>query len=205
MAYLHAVVNYLFSRYRDVDGTIVMNGGATDIFKPYKRTEAEEIKKWIFFTIGKSVHFSKVKKHWKFVVRPKSLTTVENLLNFAETIDLSTPPTSRRSRSGNNTLIFCEATRSARIHRLVREIPRLKKAKIIAIDFDSSTRRYDLDTIKKNERDFLRLELAALQDPTRLMSLRNFAKEKLRIMRTFSPEEAHKRLPEILDNLFHKI
>ncbi len=186
-AYLHPVVNYLFSRYCDATGTIVMNGGATDIFKPYKRTEAGEMKKWLkekIDEIGRSAQ----KVNWRILARPKALTTVENLLGFTR-------------RGSKNILIFCEATRAPRIRRLVREIPSLHRAKIIAIDFDTSPRRYDLKTIKKSERDFLRLELAAITDPHKLKRLRKFAQKKLRLMRQYSPEEAHRRLPEILEQL----
>lgn len=198
-AYLHPVVNYLFRHHRNTNGTIVLNGGATDIFKPYKRTEAGEMKKWLQKKVDEIRWPSQnvnngILDGWQVLAKPKALTTVETLLNFAKT-DM---------KGLSDILIFCEATRAARIRRLVREIPSLRSAETIPIDFDTSPRRYDLETIKKNERDFLQLELAALHNPTGLKSLRTFAQEKLRLMRQYTPEEAHRRLPEILKQLHSK-
>ncbi len=201
-AYMHPVVNYLFSHFCDANGTIVVNGGATDIFKPYKRTEAGEMKKWLTEKIDE-IGRSAQKINWRILARPKALTTVETLLKFADILRSSTR--SARSDSKNDViLIFCEATRANRVRHLAREIPTLQRAKIIPIDFDMSVRRYDLEAIKRSERDFLRLELAAIDDPAGRKSLRNFAKEKLRIMRTYSPLEAHRQLPEILEKLHVK-
>jgi hypothetical protein len=198
-AYLHPVVNFLFERYRDAEGKIIVNGGATDLFRPYRRTEAGEMKKWLSAQIDK-MRRPEVFINWGIVEKPRSLTTVENLLNFDEAIRAG----SRDPAYTADLLIFCEATRAARIRRLVRGIPKLHHARVIPIDFDTSPRRYDLAAIKKNERDFLRLELAAIHDPTRLKSLRKMAQEKLRLMRRYTPEEAHRRLPEILNRLNQK-
>jgi hypothetical protein len=179
-AYLRQVVNELFDRYK-TSGTIVLNGGRTDLFKPYRRTEAGEMARW--FTRN-------APRPWKIVAKPKSLTTVENLLNV-----------SAEARTKNEMLSFCEYTRAPRIRRLIREIPKLRRAKVIAIDFDGSPRRYEPMRTRQSEKEFLQLELAALRDQKSLAHLRQFAKKKLAIMRQYSPEEAHRRLPQILEQL----
>ncbi len=191
-AYLHAVVNALFVRHGDDAGTIVLNGGATDLHPPHARTEAGEMKRWLVAhktLMSRSAH----QRPWKILAKARSLTMVENLLNFAPLV-----------KGAADVLIFCEATRAPRVRRLAREIPALRQAKIIAIDFDTSPRRYNLEEITRQEKRFLALELPALADARALARLRSFAKEKLRLMRQYSPEEAHRRLPEILAMLENK-
>jgi hypothetical protein len=82
MAYLHAVVNRLFVNHRDDPGTIVVSGGATGLVKPYRQTEAGEMARWM----GEKIGNLKL-GNWKLVADGKALTTVENLLNFAATVD----------------------------------------------------------------------------------------------------------------------
>lgn len=188
MAYLHAVVNRLFVDRRGESGTIVVSGGATDLVRPYRRTEAGEMAGWLKGKIGNL----KIRK-WKLIRDAKALTTVENLLNFVNVFD-----------ERGDVLIFCEATRAPRIRRLAREIPALRCAKIIAVDFDASPRRYNLDAIRKHEKVVLGLELPATKDPVALARVRKLAKEKLRLMRQYSPEEAHRRLPEIYARLLRE-
>jgi hypothetical protein len=69
------------------------------------------------------------------------------------------------------------------------------------VDFDASARRYTPIRTKELEQNFLRMELAAIDNPIALKKIRAFMKEKLAIMRKYPAEQAHRRLPEILEKL----
>jgi len=183
-AYLHPILNRLFDLYHGVSGTIVLSGGPTDLFPPYRRTEAGEMAKWLRWTRAAR------QEAWDVVLERHSLTTVENLLNFVPKIS-----------EARDILVFCEKTRARRIHCLIREIPALHQAKVVAIDFDVSPRRYDQAATKQRERTALQLELSAIKNPHALAHVRKLAKEKLRLMRQYPPEEAHRHLSEIYAKL----
>lgn len=181
-AYLHAVANWLFSHYDGRPGTIVPDGGPTDLFPPRSRTEGREIARWL--RANEAVRNNR----WAVRPRSKSLTTVENLLNFV--------PAARSHRG--DIVIFCEYTRGARVRRFARTIPELRRAKVVPIDFDVSARRYAPDRTRLQEREVERLERRAIDDPKALAFIRKVAKEKIRLLRQYPPEEAHSHLPEIL-------
>ena len=181
-----------------------MNGGLTDCYKPYRRTEAGEMARWFrdkITSVGSDARLStealaKVDKgvmRWQIVSCPSSLSSVENLLNFKPFV-----------HSGSDIIIFCEKTRTSRIRKLAKQISAQRKFTIVPIEFDGSPRRYQPIRNKQSERDFLRMELAALKNKKDLEKLRAFMKEKLRLMRHYSAAEAHRRLPEILEKLHEK-
>lgn len=190
-AYLIACFNCLFDHHQNDRGVIVLNGGPTDCYKPYRRTEAGEIAKWLQ---KKKIAVEKLtgkKLPWKIISKPKSLSSVENLLNF-------------KPLAQGTKIIFCEQIRSPRIKKLANKIFG-RQTKIIPIDFDASARRYSPLRTKQSEQDFLRMELRAVNDPNALKTIRNFMKKKLTIMRRYSAKEAHRRLPEILEQLHQEL
>ena len=188
-SYLTQCANWLYDHHHNDDVVLIMNGGATDCHKPYKRTEAGEIKKWLNHKLQEiNKHLDK-KLSWKVVAKPKSLSSVENLLNLKSSIGQT------------EVLIFCEKTRAPRIKKLSQKIFGKKKIKIIPIDFDGSARRYVTEQTKQSEKDFLHMEARAATDATELKRLRAFMKKKLSIMREYSAKKAHERLPQILEKL----
>lgn len=186
-AYLTACFNRLFDLYQNNRGIIVLNGGPTDCYKPYQRTEAGEMAKWFREKKTEVEKTTGKKLRWKIISRPKSLSSVENLLNF-------------RPLAAGEKIIFCEHTRAPRIKKLADKIFG-RRIKIIPIDFDASERRYTPIRTKASEQDFLRMELTAIGDPKAMAKLRAFMKKKLAIMRQYPAEEAHQRLPQILEKL----
>jgi hypothetical protein len=184
-AYLHLAVNWLFARYDGAPGTIVPDGGPTDLFPPRKRTEGREMARWL--RANEAVQ----KNRWRVRPRSKSLTTVENLMNFA----------SVAAKTDGDVVVFCEATRAARARRFARAIPALRRARIVGIDFDVSPRRYATRRTRRREREVGRIEFQAITSPTALAFVRSAAKEKLRLLRQYPPEEAHRHLPEIMERL----
>lgn len=188
-AYLHPVINYLFDRYRDARGVIVASGGPTDLAKPYRRTEASEIKRWIASHL-KSMPKTTRPSAWRVAAETRSLTTVENLLNFVPYLG-----------DAADVVVFCEHTRAARVRTLARAIPALRAARVVGIDFDASPRRYSPAAAAEAERASLRVERAAVSDPRMRARVRAFAQEKLRRMHQYDPTEAHRHLPDILREL----
>lgn len=186
-AYLTTCFNKLFDLYQNYSGTIVVNGGLTDCYKPYKRTEAGEMAKWLRYKKLEVEKLTNQSLAWQIISRPKALSSVEDLLSF-------------KPLAKDKKIIFCEKIRLPRIKKLAKKIFG-KTVKIIPIDFDGSSRRYTPVRTKQSEQDFLCLELAAINNPKALLKLRNFMKKKLKIMRQYSAEEAHRRLPKILEQL----
>ena len=60
---------------------IIFCGGKTDIFKPYKRNEAEEMRKFFTAMINQRPFLKSITKNWLFIVEKESLSTLENLIN----------------------------------------------------------------------------------------------------------------------------
>lgn len=165
-AYFVQIVNWLWERHRAHEVTIVPCGGKTDMRRPYRRTEAGEMTRWLrsrIATLG-------LASHWR--VRPiaTELTALENMLAAAK-------------RFPKETIVyFCEWTRLKKMRTLAARIFG-KRATVIGIEFDGSPPRYDARGRRALEREDLRYSLAALEDPAWRQVLRAAAEEKIRILR----------------------
>ncbi|MFH1404847.1 MAG: hypothetical protein ABIH21_01990 [Patescibacteria group bacterium] len=191
--YLTVCVNKLFSTHRYDSGYIILSGGKTDCFKPYRRTEAGEMKKWIKKKIIQIEKATKEKLSWKIILDKKALTTVENLLFLKQFINKTTKI---------KPIIFFEYSRTDKIRKLVKTIFQ-DKTELYPIDFDGSSIRYCGLYSNDLNKQIIALELLAAKDKKALMTLQHFAQKKLSIMRQYSSKQAHKKLPEILEAL-HK-
>jgi len=110
-AYLTACFNHLFKNLRDKPGKIIVNGGPTDCYKPYRRTEAGEMAKWLKKKKTEVEKLTSQKIPWQIISRPKSLSSAEDLLNF-------------KPLASGQKIIFCEHTRAPRIKKLAAKILR---------------------------------------------------------------------------------
>ena len=72
-AYLSLCFNALFEKYQDARGTIVLSGGATDCFRPYRRTEAHEMRRWFQHQKALTEKIIKKELRWKLVEDRKAL------------------------------------------------------------------------------------------------------------------------------------
>lgn len=187
-AYLVGVTNWLFEHYKDAAGRIVVDGGPTDIAPPFKRTEAGEMARWFTKRLADIKAWTGTILPWKVIPRSKSLSSVENLMNF-------------KPLAVGELIIFCEFTRVSRIRKLAKGVFGKRPIKVVPIDFNGSPLRYCPMRDKKEEAAFLRFELKAIHDPATFRILRRSMKEKLAIMRQYDREEAHRRLPEIFKKL----
>lgn len=176
-AYLVQVLNWLWERHRTHAITIVPCGGKTDMRRPYRRTEAEEIAKWLrprIVGLG-------LASRWR--VRPiaTELSALENMLAAVK-------------RYPNDAIVyFCERTRLRKMRALVERVLGAR-ATVVGIEFDGSAPRYNVKGRIALEREDLRYSLAALEDPVWRRMLRAAAEEKIRVLRKMPP---HVRATEV--------
>lgn len=165
-AYLVQAVNWLWERHRTHAVTIVPCGGKTDMQRPYRRTEAGEMVKWL----APRIRALGLASTWRVQPIATELTALENMLAAA-----------KRYPRGP-IVYFCEWTRLRKMRALAERIFG-KRATVIGIEFDGSTPRYDLRERIGLEREDLAYSLAALEDPAWRRVLRAAAEEKIRVLR----------------------
>jgi hypothetical protein len=179
--YLHTAFNsvYEMSIRDELEPIIIFSGGKTDMFKPYRRTEAGEMSKF-FKSLAKRPMISKVTKSWKYESEVRALSSLENLI-FARDLLKKYP----RARSG--TIVF-EQTRSKRIHTLAKQVfAKYDELKFIPIEFDISAARYDLDLIDKKEAFALKMDLWSLESPKNLKLHHEIFEDKIKTLRRAGP------------------
>jgi len=179
--YLKMVFNkiYSFVVKNKIDKPIIITcGGKTDMLKPYKRTEADEMIK-LFSTLIKERPFLKLMtKNWLFIPENKSLSTLENLLNSNKIIQ-------KRKIKKANFFIFCEQTRERRIKILAKKIlDKNYNFLVVPIDFDVSANRYlPIEYLAKKENVELKHSLWALQSPENLKKHHKVFEDKFEYLR----------------------
>ena len=176
----HFYLNMVFNKIWDISSSsnskplIIATGGKTDCFKPYKRTEAQEIIKYLKSLAKRS--FVKAKtKSWKFIPENKSLSSLENIIFCKKILD--------NLPSHGPVYIFCEQTRARRVTKIAKKL--LKKSfKLIPVDFDVSLNRYhDPEFLNKKEKTELQHVNWALNNPENLKKHHKFFKEKIEFLR----------------------
>lgn len=179
--YLKTVFNRIFGitqKNNSVNPLIILSGGKTDCFKPYRRTEAGEMKRF-FATLAKQNRMVKeIIKQWRFVLETRALSTVENFINSKNII-------SDRGLSKGAIVVFCEQTRQKRVTALIKRIfGKGFKLNIVPVDFDTSSNRYlDKTFIEKKERISLQQALQALKNPKQFEKYHAMFVKKARCLR----------------------
>ena len=178
--YLKMVFNQIYNLVikKNIDNPVIIcSGGKTDIYKPYKRTEGEEMIR-LFKQIAKRPFLKEITKDWLFIPEKTSLSTVENFLNCGVILK-------KKRIQRANLFIFCEKTRERRIKRLAKEVlDKNYNFQILPIDFDISENRYlDHKFLKKKERLVLKHDLWALQSPENLKKYHKIFEEKFDFLR----------------------
>ncbi len=182
--YLKMVFNqiYGFVTNNNINNPIIIcSGGKTDVYKPYKRTEGEEMIR-LFRQIAKRPLLKRATKDWLFIPEKTSLSTLENLLYCTAILK-------KKRIQKANLFIFCEKTREKRINRLTKEtLDKNYNFQLIPIDFDVSENRYlDSKFLQKKERLVLKHDLWALQRPENLKKYHKIFKEKIEFLRKAGP------------------
>ena len=161
---------------------IIFCGGETDMHKPYKRNEADEMIKFFNQMIRQRPFLNSITKNWLLLSEKESLSTLENLINSKKIID-------KRKFKNAGTSILCEYTREKRIKTLAKKIFGADhKLKVIPIDFDVSANRYlSPDFLVKKEKIELNHSLWALKDPKNLKKHHEVFMEKIEYLRKAGP------------------
>jgi hypothetical protein len=167
-AYLVQVFNHLWRSYGDARLTLIPAGGKTDLFPPYKRTEAGEMVRWL------KPRIKKLKLKWD-IKTCGALTALENMLAVKRLVG---------NASG---IYFCELSRRAKTQRLAREVFG-DKLRVSGIEFDGSAPGYDLKTRRAMERLDVRYGLLALKDPAWRKKLEQAARLKIETLRKTNPQ-----------------
>jgi hypothetical protein len=165
-SYLGQIFNYLWDRYRGRSLVIILCGGNTDMYQPYRKTEAGEMASWFDRKIGQLG----LAKKWKIKQVSQTLSTLENLL------------AAKRIVGGKHALYFCEKTHQPKAQKLGSEIFG-KRILVIPIDFNTSLPRYDLATRQAMDAEDLKFSLRALKDPAWRRQLNNANREKIKVLR----------------------
>lgn len=179
--YLKMVFNkiYSFAIKNKIDQPIIITcGGETDMLKPYKRTEANEMIKLFSAFIEERPFLKPMTKNWLFIPENKSLSTLESLLNSNKIIQ-------KRKVKKANFFIFCEQTREKRIKVLAKKIlDKNYNFQVVPIDFDVSANRYlPIEYLAKKEGAELKHSLWALQSPENLKKHHKVFEEKFKYFR----------------------
>lgn len=162
-AYLVQVFNYLWRKYGDTRLTLIPAGGKTDLFPPYKRTEAGEIARWL------KPRVKKLKLEW-------------NIKTCGAPMALGNMLAIKRLVGNASGVYFCELSRVVKMRRLAREVFG-DKVRVIGIEFDGSAPGYDLKTRRAMERLDVRYGLLALKDPEWRKKLEQAARLKIKTLR----------------------
>jgi hypothetical protein len=179
--YLKMVFNKIYDfslQNQHKKSLIICCGGETDMIKPYKRNEADEMIKFFTEFIRQRPFLNPITENWLFISENKSLSTLENLLNGKKIIE-------KRKIKKANFFIFCEQTREKRIKVLVKKIfNKNYNFQIVPIDFDVSANRYlPPELLAKKEKAELEHSLWALRSNENLKKHHEVFIEKIEYLR----------------------
>lgn len=188
--YLSIAFNQIFDVAGGEKANILFCGGPTDCFRPYKRTEAEEMAKLFKSLAGRS-EVKKQTKKWKYVLLSKTVCGLENILYTVGYLKKNNRSVDAHDKIKKaQVIIFCEQTRSSRIRRLVNygqkhdKLLRGIKFGVTPIDFDLSSNRYlDKKFIFKREGHDFDMEFDAIQSREALLAWRQWHLKKLEYFR----------------------
>ncbi|MDO8425501.1 MAG: ElyC/SanA/YdcF family protein [bacterium] len=157
---------------------IIFCGGETDVIKPYRRNEADEMIKFFTTLIKERPFLKSLTQNWLFLSEKESLSTLENLINSKKII-------SKRKIKKANFYVFCEQTRQRRIKLLAKKIfDKNYNFLVVPIDFDVSANRYlPAEYLAKKESTELKHSLWALQSPENLKKHHKVFEEKFEYFR----------------------
>lgn len=180
--YLRTVFNTVFdscSKTGSWNPLIVFSGGKSDMRKPYRRTEAQEMIK-LFRTLMQRPAVKAKVRSWTLIAEMKSLSTLDNFLYVKELLK-------RRSTELSQLSVFCEKTRTARVKAIARKI--FNKVVVLLIDFDQSANRYlDPALLQRISREGAKFDLWALKSEANLKKHRDIFKEKFVYLRKAGPD-----------------
>jgi hypothetical protein len=192
--YLGITFNTIFDlvKNKNVEAYVIFGGGPTDLFEPYTRTEAAEMKKYFEYLLQRPFLQTYAKKI-HLLTEDESLSTLENML-FAKKI------IGKKIQGPKKLFIFGEKTREARIKLLSKKIFN-KEVKVFSIDFDLSESRYLDAFIRDKENIEIKTGLWALKNPENMKKYHALFAERIKLLRESPPEDRAKILKEFWEKL----
>lgn len=184
-SYLNFAFNHIFeysSAHKDEKISVILSGGRTDMVKPYKRSEAGEMKRYIDF-LRKRDFVKSVSGRWNILTDTASLSTLENVLNSQKIMEI-------KKISGGEIDIFCEFTRKKRVAKLAKIVfgSRLK-IRIVPIDFSISANRYiGRDYLLQKEKNALAFDLWATESDDNLKAYHKNFIDKFNFFRSYGQD-----------------
>lgn len=193
--YLSIVFNHIFNVVAGEKATLLFCGGPTDCFKPYKRTEAKEMKKCLNYLKNREFVKKQTKK-WKLILGEKSVCGLENILFTVGFV--------KKHATGRvEVVVFCEQTRAKRIKTLLSYGKSHDKKlrgitfTVVPIDFDLSSNRYlGKDFIDRREQHDTEREFAAMKSPKALREWRQWHLRKLEYFRKHGYDKSGSKVVE---------
>lgn len=183
--YLRAVFNMIYQEMveKNIQPVVIPSGGPTDLFKPYRRTEAGQMVRELR-RLTKALP-RRFRSAWSFIAEPLSFSTLENL-QF----------TKKYARRFRQVTIFCEITRTRRIQQFARLVyGRGIRVRVVGIDFDVTANRYsDPKLLRKKEKVFSDFDRWALRSPANMRRHHELYVEKIRRFRQKKTSKEHIRL-----------
>jgi hypothetical protein len=172
---------------KDKEPIIIFTGGPSDVFKPYKRTEAQEMKK-LFLNYAKRDFVRKHTKTWKYKTENKSLCTIENIIYSDSLV--------KNIRGKKFFYLFCEYTRRNKVKTFAKKIIK-KNFKVIDLDFDLSANRYlEPEFLHKKESFSVKYELKTLTDQKFKKQFHKTLEDRLDFFRKQGPKKHRKAIEE---------
>ncbi len=187
--YLRMVFNkiYDFTIQKNIaHPLIICSGGQTDLFRPYRRTEAEEMIRF-FQNLIKRPDLKPITKGWSFIPEKTSFSTLENLLNCRAIL-------TKKRITIAHLYIFCEQTRRRRIRTLAQKLfAKNFHLQVIPVDFDTSPDRYQSpEFLAKKEKLILHYDLWALKNPANFRQYHRTFADKFTTLRHTKPADRPK-------------
>jgi len=172
--YLRAIFNQIYDAHCHGGNPplIITTGGKTDMWPPYRRTEAVVMMGALrLFASRQAV--AKQTARWTWKAEPLAISTLENAVF-----------TKRLLQPTDRVTVFCEQTRAKRLRFLYRRVFGSLRFRLQPIDFDVSTNRYT-PVSPALERKFQQLNAWALRSPRNLAEHHRFYAERLRFLRRY--------------------
>lgn len=169
-SYLKTVFNQIFEASQNKEALIIFSGGNSDIFKPYHRTEAEEMRR-LFMKLAQRSFVAQAVKRWQIVIEKKALSSLENVLNSKQIF-------LKKKITFSDVTLFCEWSRQEKMKVFMKKIFG-KNFVVKAIDFDISQNRYHTDLIRKKEAKDIEFSLWALKNPANLRRYKKLFAERI--------------------------
>lgn len=178
--YLKMAFNSIYDIYQKNAAqktTIIFCGGKTDCFKPYTRTEAGEMARFMKSYLTPKKYLKDFLKTVVFLEEKKGLSSLDNFLEAKNILS--------KRRIKGAIYVVCEKTRERKIRTLATKVFAKNNPRVMTIDFDISKNRYlDPQFLFEKEKKTLLVELKALNDKQFLKKYHTLLKKKILYLRS---------------------